>query len=305
MTIKKFGEKLNNEIAIALGFFDSVHLGHRAVINKAVEYAKVNNIKSAVITYSNNPFLTLGIRQKLIYAFEERLEKFEKLGVDFVIAQEFDYEFMQKDKNFFVDELLSCYDIKYAVCGQDYRFGKNGSGDVDFLKELFNKLKIDFEVLDFVKDNNLKISSSDIRKLIENGEINKANKLLGEPFFITGIVNNGKGYGRALGFPTANIKPQSDKVKPRQGVYITKTFIDQNSYISITHIGGRPTFRESEENIETHILDYDGDLYNRKIKIEFYDYVRPIFSFENKSKLISQIMRDVQTAKEYFRGDNI
>ena len=299
MIVYDFGKKINKELAIALGFFDSVHIGHRAVIGKAIQYAIDNNIKSAVITYSNNPFVALGKYQKLIFTFEERLEKFEKLGVDIVIAQEFDQAYMQKDKSVFMDELINAYNIKYAVCGQDYRFGKGGQGDVKYLQNYFQKRNVKFEILDFIKENNLKVSSSSIRKLIEAGEMKKAQKLLGEPFSVMGVVTSGKGYGKSLGIPTVNINFQCDKVRPRQGVYITKTMFDGQSFLSITNVGAKPTFSDSQENIETHILDYDGDLYNRKIKIEFYDFLRPVKSFQTKKELISQIKSDIKAAKNY------
>ncbi|HEY8419905.1 MAG TPA: bifunctional riboflavin kinase/FAD synthetase [Clostridia bacterium] len=304
MNTKKFGQQINSDIAVALGFFDSVHIGHRAVINKAIEYAKSNGLKSAVITYSNNPFNTLGSEQKLIFTFEERLEKFEKLGVDLVIHQEFDHNFKQKDRIIYANELIDAYNIKYAVCGLDYRFGKDGLGNIEFLKEFFEKHNIKFEALDFVQQDGSKISSSNIRKLIEEGKINKANKLLGEPFYITGRVARGNGYGRLLGYPTVNLEFQADKVKPLQAVYITKTIMGDTSYLSITKVGGRPTFSDNRESIETHILDFAENLYNRDIKIEFYDLLRPLKRFENDDQLKEQLNRDIKAAQEYvFLGD--
>jgi riboflavin kinase/FMN adenylyltransferase len=300
MIAKVFGQQINIDIAVALGFFDSVHIGHRAVINKAVEYAKSNGIKSAVITYSNNPFFTLGIEQKLIFTFEERLDKFKKLGVDFVIHQEFDHNLKQKDRLIFADELVDAYRIKYAVCGRDYRFGKDGLGDVAFLREFFKKHNIKFDALDFVNQDGLKISSTNIRKLIEAGEIKKANILLGEPFYIKGRVTKGNGYGRVLGYPTVNLEFQADKVKPRQAVYITGTVIDDKSFLSITKVGGRPTFLDNRESIETHILDLSENLYNRDIKIEFYDFLRPLKRFESAEQLIGQLERDIEAAKKYI-----
>src|SRR5690554_3045776 len=232
-----FGQKINNEIAIALGCFDSVHIGHRAVISKVIQYAHDNSIKSAVVTNSNNPFEALGEYQKLIFTFEGRIKKFKQLGVDIVIAQKFDKTFMRKDKTEFIDELLNAYNIKYTVCGQDYRFGEGGQGDVDYLNNYLQKRNIRFEVLDFIKENNLKVSSTNIRKLIETGDMKKAQKLLGEPFCITGVVISGKGCGKSLGIPTVNLDFLPDKVRPRQGVYITKTIFDVQSFLSITNIG--------------------------------------------------------------------
>lgn len=301
MIVKNFGQKLNIDIAVALGFFDSVHIGHRAVISKAINYAKANNIKSAIITYSNNPFGVLGKNQKLIFSFEERLEKLKNLGVDIVIVQEFDQNFMQKDRLDFVHELTSHYNIKYAVCGQDYRFGKGGQGDVQFLNEYFQQNNVEFEVLDFITENHSKVSSTIIRKLIETGEIKQANNLLVEPFFISGKVTQGKGKGKLLGFPTVNLNLPVDKVKIRQGVYITKTIFEGSSYLSITNVGSKPTFLDNQENIETHILDYEGNLYNHNIKVEFYEYLRPTYTFENQEQLIAQLKADIQAAKDYFR----
>ncbi|HEY8444048.1 MAG TPA: bifunctional riboflavin kinase/FAD synthetase [Clostridia bacterium] len=301
MTIITFGQKINSDIALALGFFDSVHIGHRAVISKAVDFAKTHNIKSAVLTYSNNPFDALGIDQKLIFTFEERLEKFEDLGVDFVIHQDFDQNIKQKDKLAFAEELINIYGLKYAVCGQDYRFGKDGLGDVEFLRDFFGRHSIQFDALNFVKEQGFKISSSDIRKLISDGDIKQANKLLGEPFYMRGRVAKGNGCGKSLGFPTINFDINLDKILPRKGVYITKTIVDGKSYISITNVGDRPTFSDNRETIETHILGLEENLYNRDIKIEFYDYLRPISKFENIERLTERLKLDVKAAQDYFR----
>ena len=164
MIIKHFFDKTKQPLAIALGFFDSVHIGHRTVINKAINYAKNNGIMSAVLTFENNPMQVLGKESKLIFSFDERIKKLEDLGVDIVLKQVFDNNFMNEDKSVFIDELLSNHNIQFAVCGSDYRFGKGGEGDINYLKKRFMEQKIEFCVLDFVLSEQTKVSSSNIRK---------------------------------------------------------------------------------------------------------------------------------------------
>lgn len=304
MIITDFLSKTNEPLAIALGFFDSVHIGHRAVIGLAVQYAQKNGIKSAVLTFENNPMQVLGQKDKLIFSFEERLKRLEKLGVDVVIKQKFDQEFMNTDKALFFDNLLRSHDIRFAVCGNDYHFGKGSEGDINYLKNRFSQLNIEFKALDFVLAEQSKVSSTSIRKMIENGEIQKANQLLVEPYFVTGKVISGRGEGRRLGLPTININFEPDKVRPLSGVYITKTLIDNKSYLSVTNVGSKPTFGDDNQNIETHILDYSGNLYNKDVKIEFYKYLRNIIRFQKIEQLVDQIEQDIKTAKMFFNGEN-
>ena len=303
MTITTFTSKTQKPLAIALGFFDSVHIGHRAVISRAVEYAKINGIMSAVLTFENNPMQVLGKKERLIFTFEERLKKLENLGVDLVIKQVFDHEFMNQDKAIFIDELLNNNKIRFAVCGNDYHFGKGGQGDINYLYDRFSKQNIEFKVMDFVLLEQSKVSSSAIRKMIENGEVNKANELLVEPYFLTGKVIRGRGEGRRFGLPTININYESDKVIPLSGVYISKTMIDNQSFVSVTSVGTKPTFSDNIENVETHILNYQGNLYDKQVKIEFYQYLRSIKKYQTKELLTNQIKQDIKATKIFFNGE--
>lgn len=303
MIVTAFSSKNKKPLALALGFFDSVHIGHRAIIGRAVEFAKNNGIMSAVLTFENNPMQVLGKDDKLIFTFEERLKKFENLGVDIVIKQAFDRKFMNQDKAIFIDELLNNKEIRLAVCGNDYHFGKGGLGDIDYLKDRFSKQNIEFMPMNFVLSGQSKVSSSIIRKMIENGEIKKANVLLVEPYFITGNVISGRGEGRRLGLPTVNINYEPDKVMPLNGVYISKTLIDNQSFISVTSVGTKPTFFDNTENIETHILDYNANLYEKNVKIEFYQFLRSIKKFETKEQLINQVNQDIKATRDFFNGE--
>lgn len=304
MIVTAFSSKNQKPLAIALGFFDSVHIGHRAVIRRAIEYAQSNGIMSAVLTFENNPMQVFGKEDKLIFTFEERLKKFENLGVDIVIRQVFDNKFMNQDKSVFIDELLNNNKIQFAVCGRDYHFGKGGQGDINYLKTRLAQHNIKFMAMDFVLAGQSKVSSSEIRKMIECGRIEKANELLTEPYSITGKVIRGRGEGRRLGLPTINISFNPDKVKPLNGVYISKTIIDSQSFVSVTSIGAKPTFSDDTENIETHILGYNGNLYNQDVKIEFYRYLRGIQKFTDKEQLVNQINHDIKKTQSFFNGEN-
>lgn len=300
MIINKLSNKTNTPIALALGFFDSVHIGHKAVIQNAVNFGKKNGIKSAVLTFENNPLKLLGRNEGLILTFEERQKKLEAFGLDIILYENFDNKFMQQDKTVFLDELTKNHTIKYVVCGQDYRFGKFGEGDAQYLSNYFINKGIKYEVMDFVVKDGNKISSSLIRLAISDGNVRLAKVYLDEPYSISGVVVRGRGEGGRLGKPTINIDFPSEKIKPAYGVYVTKTDFDNQSYLSVTSVGGKPTFGIASANIETFLIDYNGDLYGKKVKIKFYEFLRKNVKFDSALKLTEQINKDIQDAIKYM-----
>ncbi len=281
--------------AIALGFFDGVHIAHQKIIKNAVDYAKKNNLHPVVLSFDASPLEVL-CPEKVSYitTSEEKKKLIEDMGakVEFLPMNA---EFLGMPPEDFIENILvRKYNIKYAVCGYDYRFGKDGSGSTNLLIESGKKLGFGTEVIDCETLGGEKISSSRIRELIFLGEIKRANELLGRNFSLSGTVQEGKHLGRTLGFPTANVFFNDLTVIPKKGVYKTVVIIDNICYNSITNTGTNPTVGGEKLRTETYIPNFDGNLYGKEIKIEFLDFIRPEKKFENVGKLKEQIKKDIE-----------
>lgn len=281
--------------AIALGFFDGVHLAHQKIIKAAVDHAKKNNLLPIALSFDASPMEVLCPEKvRYITTFEEKKKIIEDMGtqVEFLPMSA---EFLSMSPEDFIENILiKRYNIKYAVCGYDYHFGKNGSGNTKMLIENGKKLGFDTEIIDCETFLGEKISSSRIRELISMGEIKIANNLLGRNFSLTGTVCEGKHLGRTLGFPTANVFFNDSTVIPKKGVYKTVVIIDNICYNAITNIGINPTVGGERLRTETYIHNFDGTLYGKEIRIEFLDFIRPEKKFENVSELKEQIIRDIK-----------
>ncbi len=289
---------MKKELCAALGDFDGVHLGHIAVINTALRCC--GNFTPAVYTFAHN------CKNASVITDNEQKEKvILSLGIEKVIFDDFDsikdYSPLQ-----FVKEILNDkYNIKTVVCGKDFRFGKDAEGNVLILKKLCDENGISLITVDSVDVGGNKISSTDIRNSIENGDMECAAKMLGRPFCVNGIVTHGKGLGHTKKTPTVNISFKENVVIPAFGVYITKTSIDGTEYNSISNVGIRPSVENTDKpNIETNIFDFDSDIYGKNISISFIKMLRPEIKFESSDKLFEQIKKDILTAKEYFSEEN-
>lgn len=300
MEILDFGISKNINIAVALGFFDSVHVGHRKVIAGAVNYANNHfDVKSAVFTFRNNPFEYLNNRSGVIYTFAERVELIRSLGVDYIIVAEFDRSFCNLTADEFLRSITHNFQVKYVTCGMDYRFGSQGAGDVTLLKQDAKTNGYELEVFEFVERNGGKISSSSIRQGIMSGDIAAINSDLGSPYHVSGVVVSGRREGRRIGVPTVNIVPDSDKVMLKEGVYITAVEIEGRTFRGVTNVGTKPTYEDYTHNIETHIIGYSGDLYGHNLKILFLDRLRDVIKYETIEALVARINEDITTAQQY------
>lgn len=289
-----FKNGYQGKLAIALGLFDSVHNGHRALISRTRTYAESIGIESAVLTFGDNLYKALGSCEEQIYTFNERIELIGELGVDHIIAVEPDINLINMSPTDFMDFLTENFDIDTIFCGRDFKFGLNNAGDINFMSNYCLNKSIKTDISEMVLDDGEKISSSNIRKLIKEGDISKAKSLLGKPYMIIGEVVRGSGKGKSLGFPTANIKLTDDKLKLSEGVYATAAIVDGVKYNSLSNVGGKPTFDDMEFNVETFIIDYSGDeLYGKQIKILFYDRIRSVMKHQNMEELILQIKVDL------------
>lgn len=288
--------------AVALGGFDALHIGHRAIIRKVVERAEADGLSSAVFLFRNQPRSVLGnTALPQVYPFEKRLELLEEMGVDIVIAEWFTPKYRTITKETFVREYVkNRLDARYAAVGFNYRFGRDGEGDTAALQALGGSLGIAVDTVAAVKVGGSAVSSSRIRELIQRGDMEEANRCLGRRFSVGGTVVGGNRLGRTIQFPTANLECPKGCLVPRFGVYLTQTKVGGGWYPSITNVGARPTVAATEPRIETHILDFSGDLYRQNIEVAFCHFWREIWEFENLDALKKQLASDRTAAKEYF-----
>ena len=251
--------------------------------------------ESAVFTYCNQ----FGKKQEgLVFTYEERLVRIENCGANEVLVASFTQEFSNLSPNEFLSTLLKNHNIRAFVCGKDFKFGKKALGTVEFLSYFCNKNKIPLTVCDFtLNENGEKISTSTIKELLSNGDINGVNKLLGDDYFITGKVVEGRKVGRTLGFPTANLTFEKDKFLPKPGVYLTEVCLGGKKYGAITNLGSAPTFNVDKNLIECHIHGFNGNLYGENLTVYFKKYLRGIKKFESKELLISQLQSDLKEIK--------
>ena len=283
-------------IALALGYFDSVHLGHCTLVDEC----KKSGYLPSIFTFRNNPSAILSNSGDSIYTYDERVCILDKLGVGLCISAEFNKSFMELSGEEFLGKLIQNFDIKVVVLGKDFKCGLRASFHEYEIFNFFSKKNIKVIVKDLLFEKDKKIASRDIKKYLENGEIEKANKLLPYKFWISGKVKKGRNVGGAVvGFPTANIDYPISKVKLKEGVYITNIIIDDNKYRAITNIGTHPTFSDYVFNIESFIFNFNGDLYDKYIKVEFLDYIREVKKFNSPEELSSQIASDIEKAKKY------
>lgn len=293
--------KYDNEIILALGMFDSVHRGHKHLISKAQKLSEKYKCKTAVFTFKNNPYAFFGKKDKMIFAFDERIKLFEGLGVDIVIAKTMNEEYALTPPICFLENIFSNYNVKTIVCGSDYTFGYKGKGNIAMLTEFANNCNIDVEIIDFITESGKKISSSTIKDYILNGDIENANKLMGHSYFIDGQVICCYGRGKKFGYPTANMLFSEDKLQLQQGVYATSVVVDGKEYASLTNVGTKPTFDDYALTVESFLINFDGDLYGKSISVKFFKKIRNIIKFNDGLELYSQIMKDLEVSQSIER----
>ncbi len=274
--------------AVALGAFDGIHKAHRFLIETTISYAKENSIRSVVFTFSENPS-----KAERLTTDTERKSIFESLGTDVLFMQEFDDAL----KNTLPDEFLNKYlkKCRFVCVGFNFRFGKDRAGSTADIESFCRKNNIDYKIVDEIKDDGITVSSSVIRIYIKSGNFEAAEKLLGRPVTVEGTVVRGDRIGRKLGFPTINIE-KSGSLIPK-GVYATVTDIDGIEYKSVTNVGGKPTIRNNVDRIETHIIDFDCDIYGKEVKTRFVRKIRDIIKFEDVELLKKQLKKDIALCK--------
>jgi len=287
---------------VAIGNFDGIHKAHESILRLAKKIAKEQNLKFGVMTFDTTPKKIINDIDNyyILRSQEQKYQILEELGVQALFLLEFDKNFKNILADDFVQRYLINNDIKYIVCGYDWRFGKDKEGCVNFLLKYDSQIKT--LVLPQEKIEDLKIGSTYIHQLILNGEIDKANDILTKPYSMIGQVVHGNKKGRLIGFPTANLACSDNYRIPAVGVYATKTIIDGKVYLSMTNIGHNPTFNYNNNiRIETNIFDFDGDLYQHTIEVVFYQYIRKEMIFDGIDQLIKQLNRDKEKVIQYFK----
>lgn len=284
--------------AVALGYFDGVHLGHRAVIGAAVRYAKENGLCSAVFSFSLSEHGV--IKGNTILCKAEKERRIQGLGTDYFICPPFE-EFCSLTPSAFVNDVLhDAFGARAVFCGEDFTFGAKKAGNITTLKALCAEKGIEVFIIPTALYNGEAVSSTRIREAIGKGECELANAMLGEVYAVDLPVQKGQGLGSTLGVPTINQHYEKGMQIPKGGDYITKAYIDGKAYAAATGIGSRPTVDGEGITCESFIMDYSGNLYGKSVRVEFYKYMMPTKRFETTEELKQMINTIADAAREYF-----
>jgi riboflavin kinase/FMN adenylyltransferase len=289
--------------AITVGVFDGVHLGHRFLIDALKERAAERRLASAVVTLHPSPIQVLRpeIRVSYISSLEERIELLEGTGLDAVAPLTFTSEVAELSAADFLGLLRETLDMRFMLMGPDNGFGRDREGTPDRAAEIGEALGFETEVLAAPLDNGYgRISATAIRESLARGEMEVVEHLLGRPFSLRGPIVHGHDRGHRIGYPTANMAVTPDRALPAYGVYITRAFAGGRVYGAATNIGINPTFNDRVPAVETYLLDFEGDLYERDLRIEVLHRLRGELRFENIDLLKQAIAADVETARRYF-----
>ncbi len=285
------------DVCLALGYFDSVHLGHRRLIETAREYSEKHGLSSAVATFSNNAYKVFNPSEKAVYTYSERSELLED-KCDYILPMRFDSRLKMTSAKDFLDGLFKAYAIKAVVCGYDYLFGAGAKGDAAYLKSYCDERKVDCIVMDKFELDGRRVSTTVIKDMLAEGNVEEANLYLGTPFMLTGKVVHGRGAGRMFDIPTANIKVPNEKLLPATGVYGTVCVLDGKEYYGATNVGPRPTFGLSKVEVETMLKDFDDNIYDKQIKLYFYKRLRGVRKFDTPALLSKQVHEDINWSEE-------
>lgn len=289
--IKGLDFKIENS-AVSLGKFDGFHRGHRLLLDRILEHPKLH---ATVFTFDGI------LNGKQIYLEEEKRSLLERLGVEREVLFPFSEETRSMTPEIFIREMLvERMDAKLICVGEDFHFGKDRRGDVDMLSKYAPQYGYELCVFPKIKEDGEVISSTRIRGELAQGRIEKANHLLGDPYFVRGEVVHGNALGRTIGMPTANLLPGEQKLLPAYGVYATRVEADGKIYGGVTNVGVKPTIGADRANVETTLLHFDGDLYGKQITVYFLEFLRPEQRFDSLEKLKAQMSRDKAKAEKIW-----
>lgn len=292
--------RIKENTVLTLGKFDGVHRGHRKLIDTVLKKADADNMKSAVFTFDITPSFAIDEdKYRLLTTREEKRAIFEKRGIDYLIEYPFSKETALMSPEDFVKTVIKDkINAKTVVAGTDFHFGHNREGDIFLLDRLKEKYDYEFIVVEKEKYGNEEISSTLVRRFLQDGDIKTVNRLIGEPFFIREKIVHGNEIGRTINIPTINMRPDNIKLLPPNGVYASTVMIDGVRYKSVTNIGYKPTVEQIRVmGVETYIIDYSGDLYDRVLDVCLYDRLREERRFNSLEELANQMQNDIQKTK--------
>ena len=297
--MRELEQKPKSRLAVALGYFDGVHLGHRRVLTAAVEAARAAGLQSGVFTFvfgEENP-----IKGDAILAPEERRRRIGALGADWYYGPSYD-DFCGLSPQKFVDDiLLERMNAAAVFCGDNFTFGCGGAGNVALLRALCSARGVSVTVVPMAREGGEPVSSTRIRDLLLAGEMEGANRLLGEPYALQEPVAHGRKIGRAkLGFPTINQRYQPGMLLPRSGIYITRALVGGKAYPAATGLGDRPTVGGADITCESFLIGFDGNLYGDAVRLEFFKYIAPTRKFDTLEELKACISDAARQSRAYF-----
>ena len=297
------------EKVIALGFFDGVHLGHAALLQRTVEEAAARGVTPAVFTFDRVPKEVItGIPCPLINSPEDRRDLLRRLyGIQDIIMVPFDDEMRTTSWDDFVTEILvKRYHAVHLVAGHDHHFGHKNAGSPELLVEKCKELGLGCDIIPKVEIGETTVSSTYIRRLVELGQVERAAQFLGHPHVLTQVVRHGRRIGHTIGIPTVNLTAPPKVLVPSHGVYATRVFLpDGSSYMGVTNVGTRPTVANGNDvTVETWLLDFEGDLYGQTLRVEFFHHIRDEVRFDSLDALKAQITADAETTRRFFAAQN-
>jgi riboflavin kinase/FMN adenylyltransferase len=302
-TIKSINKiRVIKKSVITIGNFDGLHIGHKILINKTVKDAKKYGAKSVVFTFENHPvnFFRSNFIKKL-NTNKDKENGIKNLNVDIMINIPFDnYMTQVSARDFVKDILIDKLNVKKIIVGYDFTFAKNKEGNCETLKKLALEFGFDVEIVEPIKIKNIRVSSTYIRDLIESGNLKEVYDYLGYNYSLEGEVIHSKKLGRTIGFPTANININEDVLIPKTGIYATKVHIEGKIYFGATNIGFNPTVSGNDLSIETHILNFDKDIYSKVVRIEFLERIRDEKKFNSLDDLKQQLAKDTKFVYENY-----
>lgn len=281
-------------LCACIGYFDGMHLGHQKLIERTLEMAKEKDCESALITFDPDPWVTIRNDQDVrhITTLRQRINLAVQAGIDNIIILQFTKEMAGLHPDVFLHDILGKLDLQGLVCGFDFHYGAKGAGSA---QSLIDTAPFEVAVVDAVKDDKGKISSTRISECIINGQMEEAAAMLGRYFTIEGNIIHGRSNGTSMGFPTANIDYSSEYILPKNGVYACFVNVDQKRYKAMVNAGHNPTIAYTERiSLEAHLIGFSGDLYGKMVSIEFIEYIREEKKFRSRENLIMQLEQDVR-----------
>lgn len=301
-SLSKYDEQ--HPTAITIGTFDGVHIGHRKILERLIKNAATLNLKSTVLTFFPHPRMVLqkDADIKLLNTIEEKTKILEELGLDQLIIHPFTKEFSRLTATEFVrDILVNDLKTKKIIIGYDHRFGRNRNANITDLKAFGSTLDFEVEEIPAQEIEEVSVSSTKIRKALEDGDIKTANSYLGYEYMLTGTVKRGKGLGRTIQFPTANLQiEETYKLVPKKGSYVVKSIIGGQTVYGMMNIGYNPTVSGKEKSTEIHFFDFNQDLYEQQIQIRVLHRIRDEHKFDSVEALKRQLKKDQETSLDFI-----